>query len=965
MRICEFQFISSGIDRSVAYKGMYNPFLVILSVAIASLAGCVALKITDRIKQSSISKVKIRWGITGAVTMGVGIWSMHFTGMLAFSLPVKIYYDPTVTMISILPGIIASAIALYFLNANRIGFWRLNLGGVLLGVGIGTMHYTGMAAMITEARMYYDPVIFGLSILVAHILATIALYVKFASSQMKDFGGEQTTVVSAILIGCAVAGMHYTGMKAAVYLPAIGQSISQAAVAGLIDPGGLTFFIILGTVIIMGIIIGSTFVDKYLAKLRMVINKLNQEIHKRELAEKDLYESLQEIKDIKFALDEHSIVAITDSKGIITYANDRFCKISKYSMEELLGQDHRLINSGYHPKEFMRDLWVTISSGKVWHGVIKNKAKDGSAYWVDTSIIPFLDEQGRPYQYVSIRSDVTENKMSALHIETVNDELRKNLKITQSLRDDYDKARRKAEEATKAKSEFLANMSHELRTPMNAIVGFCDLLRKTSLDKKQKEYMGVLHSSGQLLCSVVNGVLDFSKLESGSVVLEEIDFNLRYLVKDVIDIMSVRINKDTVKIYLDVDKDLPQNFKGDPTKLRQVLLNLMSNALKFTSQGEIRVIVGKEQTNPDGGITVQFTVKDTGVGMSQDGLKHVFQPFQQADITTTRKYGGTGLGLAITKSIVEAMGGEIRVKSEEGRGSEFIFSIKLREGESVAQKEIYPISTERLEGLKVLIVDDNHLSREILKKLCVSLKMEVVALEHSGFSALGELNTLHQQNNLPDLIFSDIRMEGMDGFELVEKIRADKKYCDIKIVTVSSEAYDGQANKARAKGFDGYLSKPFNNPELVHVVTTVFGHERKGGAIVTRHMANEIGCKGMKVLIVEDNKPNQMLMEEYAKELGFDSDFADNGQQAIDKLKEGKIYDVILMDLHMPVMGGIEASKIIRKDSTKDVPIITLTAAILDEDRKNAEAAGMNDFLKKPIDVDNLREKIIKYGRLG
>ena len=500
-------------------------------------------------------------------------------------------------------------------------------------------------------------------------------------------------------------------------------------------------------------------------------------------------------------------------------------------------------------------------------------------------------------------------------------------------------------------------------TPMNAIVGFSDLLQKTSLNKTQKGYVSVLHSSGQLLCSVINGILDFSKMESGNIILEAIDFNLRYLIEDAVNIVSTQAQKNDIRVYTDIDKDLPQYFKGDPTKLRQVLLNLMSNAIKFTSQGEVCVAVQKEKEGPDKGAVIGFAVKDTGVGISQSNLKDIFQAFQQADTSITRKYGGTGLGLSISKSIIEAMGGRIWVKSEEGQGSEFIFNIILQESVDIPNKKIHLVSTRELEGLKVLIVDDNQISREILKKFCDSLKMKVIASEHSGFSTLGELSKLHKKENLPNLIFSDIRMEGMSGFELVVKIRADKRYADIKVVTLSSEAYAGQACKAKVKGFDGYLSKPYNNSDLLNVVKAVFGDKRKERSIVTRHMVNELGCMGIKVLVVEDNEPNQMLMKEYVKELGCDSEFVDNGQKAVDKLKEGKTYDVILMDFHMPVLGGIEATKIIRSKISKDIPIIALTAAVLEEDRKNAEFVGMNDFLTKPIDIDDLREKIIKYGK--
>lgn len=542
------------------------------------------------------------------------------------------------------------------------------------------------------------------------------------------------------------------------------------------------------------------------------------------------------------------------------------------------------------------------------------------------------------------------------------------LNMMDDLKDEQQQAielREQAETASKSKSEFLANMSHEIRTPMNAIVGFADLLKTTSLTEKQTDYVNTVMSSGKVLLDLINDILDLSKVEAGAIVLEQIDFNLENFVEDVFNVIRYRTSthseEDNVELYFDIEEGLPLDFEGDPSRIRQILINLFSNAMKFTKKGEVGLHVKKEKTLEDEMMLLRFTVKDTGIGIPEDKKKLIFESFAQADTSTTREYGGTGLGLAICQRLVKLMGGDIWVESKEGEGSQFIFTVKLKKRPRVVEKNIHPVSDDYLKNKKVLIIDDSPLTRKILTSFCRKFEMNSTELTSAKDTFDWFSEKKDKEDELPDILFVDIIMPGMKGNELMQKLKENPSYDKIKIIAMSSDLQLGASLDAQKIGFNAFLPKPLTNTVLLNTLKTVLGDKRTGDKqIVTRHMAEELSLKDVKVLVAEDKMSNQKLIKIYLDMFGCISEMANNGQEAIEKMKSCS-YDICLMDLQMPVMGGLEASEIIRRDVNKDIPIIALTAAAMKEDEEKALSSGMNDFLTKPIDRKMLKEQILKW----
>ncbi|MFH0984809.1 MAG: response regulator [Candidatus Omnitrophota bacterium] len=635
-----------------------------------------------------------------------------------------------------------------------------------------------------------------------------------------------------------------------------------------------------------------------------------------------------------------------DLEGRHTFVNPAAASMLGYKMDELLGQPshslwhHTQPDGNPAPPEACA-IHATFRDGATRHVSAEVFwRKDGTSFPVEYTAAPIYDE-GQLSGAVVFFSDGTERRRFA----------------------EAENSRIAAELASKAKSDFLAAMSHEIRTPLSAVIGYADILSKTPLNEEQKKYVTTMDSSGKLLLTLINDILDFSKIEAGKIVLEDVFFDLEYLIKDVFKIASTKIPRGKITTYVDFHKEAPTRVKGDPTRMRQILLNLLNNAIKFTRQGEIGLTVelSTETASPEEPV-VLMTVKDTGIGIPADKRTLLFQQFSQVDVSTTRKYGGAGLGLSICKALIEKMGGRIWVESEENVGSAFKFTVKLKKGAALIDSSVSLLTKEELASKKILIVDDNRVSQEIVERYCRDLGLSVTFIASSAKEAIDHLQGLAGTGSFPDILLSDIRMADMDGYQLVEKLTALFPDCGMKFIAITSDLWPGASPKSEMKGFHGFIVKPVLREDLAGVIGIILGDRRPEKKIVTKHTFHELVCKNMRVLVAEDAKTNRDLVEIFLTGWGCQVDFAENGEEAVEKVRMNK-YDVCLMDLQMPKMGGLEATQIIRREISKDLPIIALTAAATDDMKAACMSSGMTDYVLKPINVAELKEKLIQHGR--
>jgi len=632
-------------------------------------------------------------------------------------------------------------------------------------------------------------------------------------------------------------------------------------------------------------------------------------------------------------------VLVMNAQYQIVMANPAAAQLSHYTGEQLLQLSWgSLLAEDHFEEKVLQPLRA--------HGRISNveswlHTNAGERIPVAVSASTISKETAGLYTLVCVLKDIREQKQHEAKLR---------------------KAKEAAEAGARAKSEFLATMSHEIRTPMNGIIGMTDLLLQTSLDEEQQEFVDIIRISGESLLNIINDILDFSKIESGSIELEAQDFHLPTCIEESLDLLAPKAHEKGLELLYELENDVPAFIVGDETRIRQILINLLGNALKFTSEGEILVRVRKIAEGTDR-VKLQFTVQDTGIGIPPDRLHRLFKAFSQVDASTTRKYGGTGLGLAICKRLSELMGGKIWVESEVGKGSAFHFSIQTRIGDPVPLPiQVDARALEMLKGKRVLIVDDNRTNRRILQRQCEHWHMQPVTAE-GGRQALALLD----QGKQFDIGILDYHMPEMDGMELGRAIRQHPSA--FPLIMLSSIYRPEEQLEESRNIFEAFVMKPAKQTYLLNVLVNTLSPRRPRVVPGRNQKAPRLDALlgqrlPLRILVAEDNPINQKITRKVLAQFGYEADLAENGLQVLQRLQQ-QPYHLILMDVQMPEMDGLEASRQIRASFPPHLQpcIIAMTANAMQGDREICLQAGMDDYISKPAKPLTIQHILEKWGQ--
>ncbi len=668
---------------------------------------------------------------------------------------------------------------------------------------------------------------------------------------------------------------------------------------------------------------------------------LRTQIRQRQLAEAEVVRQRSTLLAIINAIPDP--IWFKDIQGRYLGINQACADLFGQSSEQVLGKrDHELLNIEWASKREEHDYTALTRDG-TYESEGRVRYPDG--HWVvfDTLRTIFRDDRGVPLGLVGVSRDITARKQAEAAMAD---------------------AKELAEEAARLKSDFLANMSHEIRTPMNAIIGMAHLVQKTELAPRQRSYIEKIQQASGHLLGVINDILDFSKIEAGKLGIEHIDFNLQQVLENVANLIGEKVAGKHLELVFNLDPKLPLQLVGDPLRIGQILINYANNAVKFTERGEIELLIRAEQQDADQ-VQVYFAVRDTGIGISHDQLERLFESFQQADSSTTRKYGGTGLGLAICKRLAEAMGGRVGVQSQAGRGS--LFWCRLPLGISAHKQQVLQAQPS-LRGRRVLVVDDNDSARRVLHDMLVGMSFRVETAV-SGSAALRQVQLADQRQPF-DLVLLDWQMPDMDGIETARQLQQIGLQAQPRLLMVTAHGREEVLHEARQVGVDDVLLKPLNPSVLLDaVVTSLASHSAPGPAGVAPATVGEALPKlaGKRVLLVEDNELNREVACGLLEESGLQIEQAEDGAQAVDiMLAKGEGYfDAVLMDMQMPVLDGLAATRRLRAEAQfAHLPIIAMTANALPADRERCLDAGMDDHLGKPLDPDLLWRTLARWLRV-
>jgi two-component system, sensor histidine kinase and response regulator len=879
----------------------YNYYLVALSVAISILASYAALDLAGRVTAAQ-GAIRMAWLSGGACAMGMGIWAMHYIGMLACSLPVAVGYNWPTVALSLLCAILASAAALFVVSRQHMTPVDIALGSLAMGGGIAAMHYIGMSAMRLPATRSYALPLVVLSVVLAVLISMVALWLAFTLRRDRQHDSAKK-IAGALVMGAAIPVMHYTGMAAATFLPSRSQpSLAHAVNISTLGITGIT----LVTLFVLGMTLLTSVVDRRFAEQTLKLESTEQRY-------RQLVESAQVIL---WRRDLHS--------STFNFVNAEAVTLFGYPVADWLTQpafwtDHMYPDDRPEAESCCAQAALDGQPQQFEHRMI---AANGATLWMRTRVrvIAGAEDEGELF---GVMVDISARKQ----------------------------AQEAAEAANRAKSEFLANMSHEIRTPMNGILGMTELAMETELSATQREYLSVVKSCADGLLSLLNDILDFSKIEAGKLSLDPHPFGLQQMIADCMKALSLRAHQKGLELAFEVAADVPEQMVGDPGRLRQIIMNLTGNAIKFTEHGEVILTVIHEPRAE--GLMLRFTIRDSGIGIPGDKLAKIFVAFEQADSSTTRVYGGTGLGLSISRRLVELMHGRIWVESEIGVGSSFCFTAQFDSAAQVIGKEI-SVSPKILRGLRILVVDDNATNRRILERMLSTWGM-IVDLAASGAEALALLYRAVNTNVSYPLIIVDGHMPHMDGFTLLRRIREAKELKVGKALMLTSAEQMEAAGQCRELEISEYALKPVARSDLLRLLlrtlVNVTGSSAHEPAILL-----PVAIRPLHILLAEDSVFNQKVAVGMLAKDGHTVTVANNGREAAEAFTK-HTFDLVFMDVQMPEMDGTEATERIRRQQEitgMRVPIIAMTAHAMVGDREKFLAAGMDDYISKPIGRDEL-----------